>query len=49
MASVAGRALAQADPAATMGGDVAAQFTNLEAELTSLWVLVCSFFVFQVR
>lgn len=34
--------------AATLS-DLSAQFSNLEAELTTLWVLLCALFVFQVK
>ena len=36
-------------PAAAGEVDVAARLDNLEVELTTLWVLVSAFFVFQVR
>jgi hypothetical protein len=46
------RALAEVGglPGAAAAGDpLAARLDNLEVELTTLWVLICAFFVFQVR
>jgi hypothetical protein len=38
-----------AQQAATTLTDLSAQYSNLEAELTTLWVLLCALFVFQVK
>lgn len=47
------RALAEvgglAGGAAAAGDPLAARLDTLEVELTTLWVLICAFFVFQVR